>query len=557
MKKYTKRNNYLVLFIVIGLSLCISQIQGVQLFQDGQYVFYGDEANASLGRIVKGVGDVNDDGFDDYAISAPFHDYQGMLSAGAVYLFFGEEDASMVDLTINDADAIFYGEEEGDNAGNSLSSAGDVNGDGFDDFLIGSPNQGDNFEGRVYLIFGRPTVAWTYVNELGTVGTSFYGETSISFLGTRVDGANHEPIAGIGDIDNDGFDDIALGAGIYDIPFLNVGQLYIFYGSSTLSGNINVSSADLIIHGDKDLDIFGSVAGLGDINSDGYDDYAAGSYGYDMTELNDLAGAIYLMYGGPTRTTGYHNITSVYDALIYGEQLGSQLGRSIFSIGDHNGDGTVDFAVSADAYNSNDGALYVFYGKEYSGELNATIADKKFYGDPVSTRFGTIAVEVADINGDGLPEIAISDYNYDGTYGNQGRVNIYFGSNDNATYGPSDSNMTIGWEYGRPNTYFGIGLANAGDVNGDDNIDLIFGASNYYNGTHVIGASILTTKIFTNQKFTEVITFTETAPVVTVVETAPMDIGEYLTDLPVTTYAIAGGSLLAFVVLMILIKKKK
>ena len=121
MKKYTNNSKFIVFVLLLTTTFTLGQVQGAILLQTGQYIFHGDESNALLGYAVSGVGDVNNDGFDDYIMSAPGHNYDGLIQNGVVYLFFGEEDKNMMDLTLEDADAVFYGEGEGDNAGTSLS----------------------------------------------------------------------------------------------------------------------------------------------------------------------------------------------------------------------------------------------------------------------------------------------------------------------------------------------------------------------------------------------------------------------------------------------------
>ncbi|OLS19843.1 MAG: hypothetical protein HeimC2_39640 [Candidatus Heimdallarchaeota archaeon LC_2] len=553
MKKYTNNSKLIVFTLLLTTVFTIGQIQGEILLQSGQYIFHGDESDSLLGYAVSGVGDVNNDGFDDYVMSAPGHDYNGFISNGAVYLFFGEEDKNMIDLNLIDADAVFFGEGDFDNAGTTLSKAGDVNGDGFDDFLIGAPFYSVDDIGKVYLIVGRSTAAWNKVNDLGSISISFYGDKNDD----RLSGPTYENLnvlSDIGDIDDDGFDDIAFGSILHDInsSFSNHGKLYVYYGSDSISGNINVTTADLILYGANAYDLLGSVAGLGDINGDNIDDYSVGGYGYDVGEGNDVTGAVYIMYGSSDRLIGSHNVSdSGYGAIIYGEILNSYFGQGIFPIGDHNGDGLSDFAISAPNYESNTGCLYVFYGKEYSGLINATDADKRFYGeDGANDLFGVKAAGITDINGDGMNELAISEYAFDGSVNNQGRLYIYNGGEETGAFYPSNADMVIGWN--SPTTKnLGYSLANAGDVNGDGMDDLITGAYASYNSTHSqLGAVMLLTKIFDNQKFTEteinIETITETGTKTLTVERTLTEENESF--LPISYASIITGLLLGVAV---------
>ena len=103
---------------------------------DSDASFIGEAENDTAGGCVSNVGDINGDGYDDFAVvSLPNGTY-----AGQTYLFFGKASGWAMDTNVADADASFIGEAGGDYSGNSVSALGDVNGDGFNDFIIGAPN---------------------------------------------------------------------------------------------------------------------------------------------------------------------------------------------------------------------------------------------------------------------------------------------------------------------------------------------------------------------------------------------------------------------------------
>lgn len=546
---FSSKNKIIVFAILLTTLFTVGQVQSQLLIEPGQYVFYGDDTRDLLGSTVQGVGDVNNDGFDDYAFSAPGQTYPINIDAGVIYLFFGR--AIMIDLTTGDADVIFYGESARDFAGSSLAAAGDVNGDGYDDFLISSPNYGDTDIGKVYLITGQPTANWDKMNDLGSVSISFYGERDYSYLGNpKYNGdLSVEALAGIGDIDNDGYDDFAFGGELYEYsnstPSVKVlyGKTYIYYGSASLSGSMNVSSADFSINAENRDDVLGSVAGIGDINADGFDDYAVRSQDYGSGGYH--IGAIYIMYGGSERVTGSYNISDIpYGALIHDEFFGiTNFGSSIIPIGDHNNDGTPDFAVSAEEYWNEKGVLYVFYGKEYSGVINATDADKKFYGEVEYANFGIKAAKISDLNGDGVPELAISDAGSEiWNDHRRGRIIIFYGSDETGEYTAADADLTLSWEGGIDGMALGLSMANAGDINGDNFDDLIVGAPYYTNETFNlwgVGAVILITNMRDYQVVTETETETET-------QTELLD-GTEIGFLPISTYSIIGGVLIVAV----------
>ena len=160
------------------------------------------------------------------------------------------------------------------------------------------------------------------------------------------------------------------------------------------------------------------------------------------------------------------------------------------------------------------------------------------------------AAEIADINGDGLNELAISEHAYDGSVNNQGRLYIYDGGGEKEIFYPSDADMVIGWN--SPTTkYLGYSLANAGDVNGDGIDDLIIGAYGSSNSTHSqLGAVVVLTKIFDNQKFTETEINTETTTEVsTETRTVEMTITEENQGfVPISTVSTFAGLLVVLAV---------
>ncbi len=179
-----------------------------------------------------------------------------------------------------------YGAALADQSGLSVSDAGDFNGDGFDDILIGARafNAGGADRGAAYLIFGGPAMpASLDLASPGTSGVVFEGVGNSDFLGRSVSAA--------GDLNGDGFDDLIFGAEGGDGPTNSIssaGESYVFFGSASLSGTISVASAAVTIFGIDANDNSGrSVSGAGDVNADGYDDLIIGAPGGDGTSFCD------------------------------------------------------------------------------------------------------------------------------------------------------------------------------------------------------------------------------------------------------------------------------
>ena len=129
------------------------------------------------------------------------------------------------DINLNNAHVVFVGEDTSDYAGYHMAIAGDVNNDNFDDILIAAPmsSEGGDNAGQVYLILGKQTTNWETTINLSDADASFWGEE-------RGNEASHD-VFGLGDINNDGYDDFAIGVKKYPQP-TSAGKVYIFFGSS-------------------------------------------------------------------------------------------------------------------------------------------------------------------------------------------------------------------------------------------------------------------------------------------------------------------------------------
>ena len=290
--------------------------------------FIGEQAFGLL-YSVSGAGDVNGDGFDDFLVGSGANNENGP-HAGQVYLVFGRVDGWSQDVSLGDADASFLGEHAGDSVGGCLASAGDINGDGLDDVLLGVPfnNEGGTLAGQVYLVFGRLS-GWTMDTPLQQADASFIGEVEGDWAGFSVDGA--------GDVDGDGFDDIVISAVEASESWDGAGQVYLVFGRTQGWGmDATLSDANASYLGEAALDWAGrSVAGAGDVNGDGIDDVLASAGSPDTT---------YLVLG---RETGWSMDNSLAAAgAVYGPE-GGWSGWEVDGIGDVNGDGYSDFAVTS------------------------------------------------------------------------------------------------------------------------------------------------------------------------------------------------------------------
>ncbi|MFZ1320679.1 MAG: FG-GAP-like repeat-containing protein, partial [Ignavibacteria bacterium] len=386
-------------------------------------IFNGHQANSQFGYSISSAGDVNGDGYDDIIVGAPYYN----TNAGRAYIYFG----GLIMNTV--ADLIFTGSAN-DFLGNAVSSAGDVNGDGYSDVIVGANGYSSN-SGRVYIYFGGAVM--NIVADVTITG----GAVNLN-LGAAVSTA--------GDVNGDGYSDVIVGSfGLLS----NMGVASIYYGGSSMN---NVPDVTMI--GEAAGNFFGiSVSSAGDVNGDGYSDAIVGAYGH-----NSNIGRTYIFFGGAP-------MNGIADLILSGEAVSNFFGFSASTAGDVNGDGYSDVIVGAYGNSSNTGRAYIFYG----GASMNNIPDVIMSGEASGNQFGRSVSEAGDINGDGYSDIIVGAWNY---FSATGRSYIYFGG----ILMNSITDVTINGE--ATTNQFGWSVSSAGDVNGDGYSDLVIGA-NGYSGT--------------------------------------------------------------------------
>jgi hypothetical protein len=469
----------------------------------GTIVFGAEGNNDYSGRSVSGAGDVNGDGFDDLIIGAFGGDAMdnAKSNAGESYVIFGGPTLSAtIDLAnLGPAGITIFGADANDRSGYSVSGAGDINGDGFDDVLIGarlanSLGTGRADAGESYVIFGGASLQSPIdLSNLGTAGITLFGAEAGDRSGYSVSGA--------GDVNGDGFDDLIVGAGLADASGngrLSAGESYVIFGGAALSATMdlaNPSTAGVTILGAEADDQIGrTVSGAGDVNGDGFDDLLVGALDADALNNAKLsAGESYVIFGGPNlpaiidlATLGSKGVT------IYGSETDDRSGNSVSGAGDVNGDGFDDLIIGAfyaDASGNgrlNAGESYVIFGgKALPATIDlailGTAAGMTLFGSGPDDRNGRAVSGAGDVNGDGFDDLLIGAPLADAsnnTKASAGESYVIFGSAtlpssiDLATLGTA-GNRFLGADMDDRN---GRSVSNAGDVNGDGFDDLILGS---------------------------------------------------------------------------------
>lgn len=286
--------------------------------------FSGEDNRDYAGSSVADAGDVNADGYADILIGAIGAE-NPLVDSGAAYLVFGGPSPASRDLAL--ADAARYGEDGGDIAGETVAGAGDVDGDGFDDVLIGAPwnHALGTFSGAAYLVLGDPTPV------SGTLATA------IRYTGDKPDEFVGYALAGGGDVDGDGYADMLFGVGSHSTTFRDHGAVYVILGGGALAGGTLEAVASTRIDGAGEDHLGEAVAFAGDVDADGFDDFVASSPYFEANKLWQ-AGKVELFLGDASASGA---VRYAYT----GAAAGDAIGAIVAPAGDADGDGFDDFWI--------------------------------------------------------------------------------------------------------------------------------------------------------------------------------------------------------------------
>ncbi|MGQ0721979.1 MAG: FG-GAP-like repeat-containing protein [Candidatus Eiseniibacteriota bacterium] len=408
----------------------------------------GNQANAYLGWSVATAGDVNGDGYADVIVGAHGLD-NGNVNEGLALVYHG----SAVGLAFSSAWSVEGGQDYA-GLGQSVATAGDVNGDGCSDILVGAPafNNGQTNEGLTFVYHGSPA------GLAALPAVALESNLAFSLFAASV--------ATAGDVNGDGYADVLVGAyNYYDSSLITRGRAYLYHGSAAGL----VPSPVWFVDGAQDYAEFGHcVAPAGDVNGDGFSDVLVGSPRLDDAQPDE--GRTFLYLGTPSGPTA----AAVW--AVESDEPASQLGRSAASAGDVNGDGFADVIVGAFQYDNGqslEGRAFIYHG---SATGLSTTPAWSAEGDQAGARFGSSVAGAGDVNGDGFADVIVGAYLYDNGQTDEGRAFLYLGSAGGLSTTPA-------WtaESDQAAAEFGV-VAGAGDVNGDGFADVIVGSRLYDNG---------------------------------------------------------------------------
>ncbi|MBX7042051.1 MAG: FG-GAP-like repeat-containing protein [Ignavibacteria bacterium] len=449
-----------------------------------QYGLLGSSAMDEFGTSVSDAGDVNADGYEDIIVGAPLSD-AAFTDGGCAYIHYGGPVVNF------DADVVMPGHLASQHFGLCVSSAGDVNNDGYDDVIIGAPNDP---AAKTYIYFGSanmdniPDVILagtlgfgTSVSSAGDINDDGFSDVISSnpgldlvrvyFGGSSMDNSpdlviNHTyslfgiSVSSAGDINSDGYSDFVIGAMLASSgSFTNNGAAFVYFGGPALD-NI----ADVILTGAVSFDKMGNAVDCaGDVNGDGFSDIVIGAYSH-----GNYRGKAYVYYGGSLMDVNP-------DVTFIGEQNGDWLGQSVAGSGDINGDGYDDVLIGA-FHNSENaqsaGKAYLYYG----GSNMNNIADNQFAGTTINSEFGCSLSSAGDFNNDGYKDFLIGEYKNSEAGTNAGKAHLYTNTSNLIQISMLNFAGSIS------NGQFGNSLASAGDLNADGYDDFVAGMSNAVSG---------------------------------------------------------------------------
>jgi hypothetical protein len=386
--------------------------RGVAAYRGRAYVYVGgagglaavpavtlsgpDQPNTTFGASVASAGDVNGDGYGDLIVGAA-----GAGGGGSAYVYLG----SATGLVSVPASTVTGPDGASGLFGSAVASAGDVNGDGYADVLVGASGVAD-YTGRAYVYFG------------GAAGLAT--APAVTLGGPDGPGAMFGvSVAGAGDVNGDGYGDLVVGA---DEVSSYTGRVHVYLGGAGLmSGN----PAETLTPPGASTGFGMAVAGAGDVNGDGYADVVVGA-----PDFENLAGIAYVYFGGPAGLASVPAAT--LPAVPFAPDKSAYVGASVASAGDVNGDGYADLVIGAptDAQSGGNALLYA------GGPSGPAPGGSNWWHSPDGPQaaFGQSVSSAGDVNGDGYADVIVGAWQ---VLDQSGRAYVFPGSSAGAAQAPA------------------------------------------------------------------------------------------------------------------------
>jgi hypothetical protein len=496
LNSFLRMQPLIAIFIWFGILVAIARALDTSYDlsdMDLPGIAYEASSAGTFGVTVAAAGDFNGDHIADFMTSGP----SAADGAGIVYVIFGKSQLSGLTVT-NFADGPttgfrIYGVATTDQAGRSIGGGADLNDDGFDDIMVGA------VQNALYVIFGHD-------GSVRSITALNLADWTSGVIGFRITFSSTLPVTRFGnavsyagDVNSDGMDDIVFGGSSVGRPteVTSCGIAYVLLGRSAAAVaenpfsdmvlTVSTSTPDgfLILGLTAEAKLGSTVAGAGDVNGDGYDDVLVGSPDMGSNSLY-ANGMVYVIFGYNT-ALGTHPVDlasppSGYGIKISGPLSSVRLPSALSGVGDTNGDGIDDFALTTSQLvgGGNMGAVYVIFGGSLTADINlATFstgsAGYKFLGVTADDYLGTSISGLGDVNLDGRPDFIVGGPAVGGSSNGAGVV--VYGRSSARTTDLLTSDIGSGGPdgtliFGQSGTIAGRTVGGIGDVNSDGGADM-------------------------------------------------------------------------------------
>jgi len=314
---------------------------------DAEVVLETAERGTEAGASLSALGDINGDGEEDLLVGAPKYDSGGNDNKGAAFLVLGP----ILESTLGEGnEAVLLGSSSAGHAGSSVALAGDTNGDGISEVLVGAEGmEGPDLRSGGVGLFQEPPGGITQFNDADSL---ILGLNRNDHLGTSV--------AGVGDLNGDGLEDVALGAPGWGSNLDEQGRVYVLLGALDVVPSLLSASATLTSM-EEGAQVGSAVSGAGDVNGDGLADLWVGAPGLNGAQEVGVGAAFLLL--GPI--SGSLLLEDSATAQVQGVLEGGGAGNQLAGGGDANGDGVLDLLMGAPFEDSNgqdSGGAYLVLG---------------------------------------------------------------------------------------------------------------------------------------------------------------------------------------------------